>query len=144
MDTKELVLAALSTAGGEKLTPVQVQKLFFLIDRNISDLVGGAKFQFKPYHYGPFDSAVYRTLDKLVREGLAERVQDVSWTSFRLTVDGQREGKRHFDEMDPKAADYIRRVSEFVRTRSFGALVSAIYQAYPDMSEKSVFRGSPA
>jgi hypothetical protein len=64
MTRTEVVLSALA-AGGENATflPVQVQKLFFLIDREASHLVGGRKFSFEPCDYGQFDSAVYEELD---------------------------------------------------------------------------------
>jgi hypothetical protein len=37
----DLVLAVMSAGRRALHTPVQVQKLFFLIDRNIADQVGG-------------------------------------------------------------------------------------------------------
>jgi hypothetical protein len=59
MDRSSLVLAALAAAGGNAaFTPVQVQKLLFLIDREAGRLVGGPHFDFLPYDYGPFDRAV--------------------------------------------------------------------------------------
>jgi hypothetical protein len=42
--------------------------------------------------------------------------------------------------MDKKAIAYIRQASEFVRSLSFTQLVSAIYKAYPEMRENSVFQ----
>jgi hypothetical protein len=39
MEKRDIILAAMSPAKGESHTPVQVQKLLFLIDRNISDKI---------------------------------------------------------------------------------------------------------
>ena len=66
MERKSLMVAALA-AGGENasFTPVQVQKLFFLIDREASHFVDGPHFSFKPYDYGPFDREVYAELERL-------------------------------------------------------------------------------
>ena len=52
MDRRDYVLATLS-AGGEhtSFSPAQVQKLFFLIDREIPQWVGGPHFRFEPYDY---------------------------------------------------------------------------------------------
>jgi hypothetical protein len=49
---KELVLAGLA-AGGRYATfsPAQVQKLFFLIDREAAHWVDGPHFGFMPYDY---------------------------------------------------------------------------------------------
>lgn len=67
MDREDLVLACLAPAKGALHSPVQVQKMFFLIDRNISEDIEGPLFDFHPYDYGPFDKAVYETLEKLAQ-----------------------------------------------------------------------------
>jgi uncharacterized protein len=138
--TKEdIVLAALSPAGGRSHTPVQVQKLLFLIDKNAAALLGGEFFAFEPYHYGPFDQSVYATLDRLAVKGLVEIVQG-QWRTYRLTEEGQAEGEQLLQTFEGRAADYIRKASGFVRSLSFNQLVSAIYKAYPEMRARSVFQ----
>ena len=140
MDRKSIVLAGLAASGGAVHTPAQVQKLFFLIDRNIHNLVGGPYFDFMPYNYGPFDQTVYRVLEQLAVDDLVELVPDSNWTSYRLTAGGQKIGEGLLESLSSDAADYIRRVSEFVRRLSFTQLVSSIYEAYPEMRENSVFQ----
>jgi hypothetical protein len=139
----DIVLAALSPAGGVPHTPVQVQKLLFLVDRNLASLIGGPKFNFEPYHYGPFDVAVYSTLQELAGQGLVEitRSSEGNWREYRLTPEGQSCGAQVLAALDERARDYVQRVSEFVRKLSFTELVSAIYEAYPEMRERSVFQG---
>lgn len=140
MQRSQLVLAALSVANGALHTPVQVQKLFFLIDREISELVDGPHFNFQAYNYGPFDQEVYRELENLQLFELAETVPQGSWSGYRLTIQGQEQGELYFKDVEQDAADYIRRASEFVRNHSFTELVSAIYKAYPEMRQNSVFQ----
>jgi len=140
MTRDELVLAALAPASGELHTPVQVQKLFFLIDQNVAHLIGGPFFDFEPYHYGPFDKSVYDELSHLAMRGLVD-VTRSRWNSYRLTVQGQERGAAILESLDPKAANYIRTASKFVRDLSFTQLVAAIYRAYPAMRERSVFQG---
>ena len=67
---QKYVLAALATDSGAKFAPVQVQKLFFLIDENLSKVIGKSRFTFEPYDYGPFDKAVYHELEVLQSKGL--------------------------------------------------------------------------
>ena len=88
MDRKELVLAAMAPADGGWFTPVQVQKLFFLIDMNIGANVGGPHFAFTPYHYGPFDADVYREIEDLASRGMAEAYPNESFRmrKFCLTL----------------------------------------------------------
>lgn len=140
MNRTDLVLAALSTGNGQAFRPVQVQKLFFLIDHNIAKLLGGCHFDFKPFNYGPFDAAVYREIEALAAKGLAEVLPEHSWRIYRLTEAGQNAGKTAFNGLPERARRYIQDASEFVRKHGFSTLVSAIYRAYPEMKANSVFQ----
>jgi len=136
----DLVLAALASAGGSSFTPVQVQKLFFLIDRNIADLTGGPHFHFQPYSYGPFDKAVYEELERLNSAGLVDIDSTASVKSFRLTVTGQEKGEAVANTLPAGVRQYLADVTTFVRSLPFSKLVSAIYRAYPEMRKNSVFQ----
>lgn len=140
IDRKALVLAGLAAGGECTYTPVQVQKLFFLIDRNAAHLLGGPCFNFEPYNYGPFDADVYRTLEGLQADGLVEIAKDGTMNTYRPTEQGKQEGEKALGLYDPKLSEYIKHISEFVRSLSFNQLVSAIYKAYPDMKQNSVFQ----
>ncbi len=141
MDRKEVILAAFAPAKGASHTPVQVQKLLFLIDREIPEWVDGPHFEFQPYHYGPFDSSIYNELLKLAIEGYVEIYPEQTWSSYRLTDKGQKAGDELLNTLKSEAQKFIQAVSEFVRSLSFAQLVSAIYKAYPEMRANSVFQG---
>lgn len=133
---------ALFPPGGVPHTPAQVQKLLFLLDRNPADLLGGTKFNFQPYHYGPYDQDVYSTLADLADQGLVEITQNRGgWHDYRLTPDGQTRASQLMAGVDERARSYIERLSAFVRSLSFPDLVAAIYKAYPEMRARSVFQG---
>lgn len=137
----DFMLAALSPAKGASYTPVQVQKLFFLIDREIGESIGGPHFDFSPYHYGPFDKQVYLELEELASAGYLQIDDDARiWKTYRLTIEGQKKGSAIFETLEANTRDYIERLVEFVRKHSFTELVSAIYRAYPDMRANSVFQ----
>lgn len=140
LDKEKMVLAGLAAGCGHFHTPVQVQKLFFLIDRNASHLVGGTFFNFEPYNYGPFDAAVYRVLEKLETEGFVEIAKDGAISTYGLTDRGQEKGVKILSDLQPSTGEYIKHVSTFVRSLSFSQLVSAIYKAYPEMKANSVFQ----
>src|SRR5688572_26907889 len=84
MTKEETVLMAMAAAGGKIFTPVQVQKLLFLIDERAADVIGGRQFNFEPYDYGPFDSTVYATLQSLAVNGDVEIIRDPSlrWRKY--------------------------------------------------------------
>ena len=142
MDKKQIVLAALASADGYSFTPVKVQKLFFILDRQIPTAIGGPHFNFQPYDYGPFDKAVYDVLNELQNEGLVEIVYEnpSNLRRYKLTPTGQEQGQGLLSSLPADSSDYIRRVSDFVKRQSFTGLVTAIYRAFPDMKINSIFR----
>ena len=141
MTQRDIVLAALAPAEGKPHSPVQVQKLLFLLDREAAELVGGPHFKFGPYNYGPFDKDVYSALEELDADELLVTIRSDGWKrSYALTPAGQQEGEALFGTLTEQAQEYIRRASDFVRALNFSQLVSAIYKAYPDMRENSVIR----
>jgi uncharacterized phage-associated protein len=140
MNRRELILVAFAPALGEPHSPLQIQKLLFLIDRQIPHLVGGPHFQFVPYNYGPFDRTIYGDLAQLAADGLVEIIQNQTWRSYRLSVAGQRQAEALLAGLPANVSDFIKRVSAFVRQLSFAELVTAIYKAYPEMKQNSVFQ----
>lgn len=140
MNRQSVVLAALAPGGSGSFSPVQVQKILFLLDRNASGQLGGPHFDFRPYDYGPFDSSVYREIEKLASSGFAVIDPTGPYKTYRLTDAGEAEGRRVLDSLAPEIRDYIERVVAFVRGSSFSRLVSSIYEAYPEMAANSVFK----
>lgn len=140
---QELVLAALSAGQtNSELSPAQTQKLFFLIDQNVAGALGGPLFNFEPYDYGPFDSAVYSDLDWLSAfPGHVEINRNGRYRTYRLTESGRQAGEARLADLDPATRDYFGRARDWVASLSFQDLVRAIYQAYPAMRAKSIFRG---
>jgi len=72
VNQREFVLAAFAGVKERPFTPVQAQKLIFLVDRNVGKAVGGSGFKFRPYNYGPFDRDVYVVLQKLRDDGFIQ------------------------------------------------------------------------
>ncbi len=140
MNRRETVLAALAAAGeNASFEPVQVQKLFFLIDREASQGVGGPHFAFAPYDYGPFDRHVYDELQNLEKDRLSVTAQGF-YRTYYLTPAGYAEGVQLLHALDAGTREYLRQAAAWVRRLSFEQLVSAIYKKYPDMKAKSIFR----
>jgi hypothetical protein len=141
MDREELVLTVLSAGGGSKYTPVQIQKVFFLVDKLIGEKIGGPFFKFVPYHYGPFDKSIYADLDSLKDKELV-RINSTHMSSlktFSLTDKGIELGQELMNKLGEKERKHIDKLNEYVRTLSFSQLVSSIYKAFPEMKKNSIF-----
>lgn len=142
---QKFMLAALAADPGGSFAPVQVQKLFFLLDENLPDETDGKRFNFRPYDFGPFDKEVYGELEAMEKQGLIEIVADASKAHRRLyvlTAKGMRCGRRHLGEYGDATTSYMTRLSDWVRSVSFADLVGTIYREFPHMKERSVFSSS--
>ena len=139
----EIVLAALAASKGAAHSPVQIQKLLFLLDKRLAAELGGPHFNFVPHNYGPFDRTIYDLLEELAKQGMVEIVKNsaLRWRNYRLSPEGQEAGERILDQLDSHVRDYITKLSAFVRKLSFADLVSTVYAAYPEMKVNSVFQG---
>lgn len=141
MNKKELLIAALGSSTKKEFSPVQLQKLMFLIDSELSPQVGGPYFNFKPYHYGPFDVAIYEEFLRLELEGLGHTKGGGRSRKYAVTESGNEYAQKILSGLSQSQKKYISEVAEFVQSLSFPQLVSSIYKAYPHMKANSVFRG---
>lgn len=115
-ELNDYVLAVLSAGNGKTFLPIQIQKLFFILDREIPDQIGGRRFDFEPYSYGPFDSKIYHVLWSLVDKDMLTRERDAAhpYRQYRLTSPGQKRGEQMLLALDQTAQQYVSNVVEFV------------------------------
>lgn len=142
LSRKDIILACMATCASHTYTPVQMQKLVFLVDQLKAE-VGGPYFNFQPYHYGPFDKAVYEDLLALQCESAVEIVSDerLKMSKYRLLSRGEACGRAILDTFTTDTRNYIQNLSDFVRQASFADLVSAVYDRFPEMKVNSIFKG---
>ncbi len=138
----DILLAALASSKGEAFSPVQIQKLLFLVDRRIGREIGGPFFDFVPYSYGPFDRGIYDVLGALIRKGLVAELNGPTdrWKVYAPTSSGQGRGEETLSGIPDKFRSQIKDLSAYVLKISFRDLISAVYLAYPEMAVNSVFK----
>lgn len=144
MDRRDLVLAVLGAAQGHSYTPAQLQKAVFLISEKLPGIVdAGPAFNFRPYDYGPFDRSVYDEADVLAAAGLAhvERFSSNGLRYYSATAEGQAAAEAILQSVNEQQANYVRHVSQWVRSLGFAQLVRSIYEEYPQMRANSIFVG---
>ena len=142
MDRRHWPLIVIDEAGPTGLSPVQLQKVLFLIGKNLPDEVGDSYYEFIPYNYGPFDQRVYSDADSLIKDELVQTIQvsGRSWAYYIVTPPGHDLARHVRDnELSPRMSQYITKVVKWVQSLSFAQLLSAIYKAYPEYKAKSVF-----
>lgn len=128
----------LAEAGGAPVSPVQLQKALFLIGENLHP---DRFYHFKPYDYGPFSREVYSDAQELANMGLVSITDPLGgYKTYAATLAGLNHARERRAQLDASAQEYLSKVVTWVRSLSFKELVVAIYTAYPQMRENSVFR----
>lgn len=144
MTPKDWTLLVIAEAGEHPVQPVQLQKALFLISRNLHprDLAAPKFYAFSPYDYGPFCSQVYADAERLETEGLVviSRPPETRFKTYRATEAGFQRASALKSALSSQATTYLTRVVEFTQSHTFNELVSAIYEAYPEMRANSVFQ----
>lgn len=142
MKREDLLLAVLAAAGGRPYQPVQIQKVMFLLDRNVPELItDGEPYGFEPYDYGPFDKQVYKDAEHLSHINLAEITPSPNgrWKRYAASGEGFERGEAILDGLSDEHRSYIEAISQWVRSLGFNQLVKSIYEAYPEMKSNSIF-----
>lgn len=134
-------LLLLFDGASRPLERVRIQKSLFLFAER-SKAVGSEKYDFVPYHYGPFSYAIYPDLDALVEKGLVRVEPGTTSSSPRYSLTGA--GARAVEELrcaaPPDRLELLRSLREWVTERSFRTLLNDVYRLYPDYAVNSVFQ----
>ena len=136
-------LMALACAPNNVLSPVQMQKVLFLVGEQAKDQVGDGFYRFIPHNYGPFSVDVCRDIEALGKEGETARIpsHSPSWSSYGITDSGLEKGEEYVRSLAPDVADYLKEVVDWVVKQDFPDLLRAIYAAYPGTAVNSIFGG---
>lgn len=137
-----LLIAADGAPGG--LDPVRLQKGLFLLGEE-TGLPQRERYRFVPYNYGPMSRGLYRGLRDLVRGGLVERhpAPGLRWGRYAITPAGAAEARGLEVLLGARARARLARLREIkaqIAAQSFAALLTDVYERYPDFATRSVFK----
>lgn len=133
------LLVTLKASKTGRLTPVQIQKSLFILSEEAKRYVGSGFYRFEPYDYGPFNASIYRDLDQLADAGEVEIERSPRWREYAITPAGAARARTAEAILDPRAVKFVKRVVDWVTSKSFPDLVRAIYASYPKYKANSVF-----
>lgn len=139
LNVNDVVPAAMAAGGVDAVfSPIQIQKLLFIIDREIPEHVNGPHFNFKPFDYGPFDKKVYMVLEKLEGRNYIVIGRSGRYPVYALTEYGMEAGTDVLMALPNPVLKFMVQVSSWVRNTSFRTLLRKIYLWYPDMVVNNV------
>ena len=135
MDKGDLLLAALASGNLETYTPADVQKLLFLISRQIPEVSDNPPFKFTVDGHGPFDPRVNALLEELALDSYLSVVRRRQWREVTLTPAGRKRATEMLDQLPADTVDYMHRASRFVVARSTRILMQIADKADNGSSE---------
>ena len=135
------LLLVLCFAKEEGLTPAQLQKTVFLLQKAFPK-ADKLDYNFKPYNYGPFDVNVYNDVELLAIQGLVEihKKNGHNWNTYHISANGKEIAKDSAESLDAKMAVYVKKLVEWVQSISFQTLIGSIYKKYPEYKKNSIFK----
>jgi len=135
-------LLALHFAGEKGLTPAQLQKTIFLLQKAFPKNEE-LNYNFQPYNYGPFDSSVYQDVESLADGGLTElkKRNGCNWNTYHISLLGEESCKKLIKKYNGSIFTYLKDLVHWVQSVSFQELISSIYKKYPEYKKNSIFRG---
>lgn len=139
LDRSKITLALL--ANVDQLNTTQIQKLLFVLDREVPRNIGGPFFKFIPNSYGPWSPQIYTTLTKLEKQYLINNnLGKAREQCYSLTNVGQKKGNNILKHMDKRTTDYIQTLIKWAKNITSRDLIKAINNQYPDMAVNSLFQ----
>ena len=138
-----LLLLIASTGTVDALDPVRLQKGLFLLAEEAA-LPKRERYRFVAYNYGPMSRGLYRGLRDLVRAGLVERraAPGLAWGRYRATPAGAARARELEAGLGARGRARLERLREIrarIAAQSFGALLTDVYERYPQYATRSVF-----
>jgi len=139
MKRTDLLLKIITAAEGEPVTPVQLQKIAFLVRMEFPDELPADYYRFQPYDYGPFCVTVYRDAEQLEREGLVTiRVNPRGgWKEYMASYTA---AQKDLSVVPHHIQDFIDAKVKWAREVGFQELVRTIYVEFPQFKINSVFQ----
>src|SRR6266478_1030561 len=102
MNREDWLILAVNAAGKPGLTPAQLQKSLFLLDKEIpGSFEPDSRYYFSAYNYGPFSKQIYDDAEILASKGLLNISQAAGQRYFEYAV--TRLGADFANELRAKA-----------------------------------------
>jgi len=144
MKKKDWIFIVLNCSKDKTLSPVQLQKSLFLLKYMNPDTFSNNFYNFIPYHYGPFCLQIYEDADFLKSKNLININTNIigRWKIYSINDKGLKYVDILKKKIKPEVYDYALEIVEWIKSKSFSQLISAIYKQFPEFKVNSVLKGS--
>src|SRR5262245_8636135 len=126
MTPADWTLVAIAAGKEKGLSPVQLQKILFLLGIEKRAELGDF-YRFSAYNYGPFCKQIYEDAEILAEQGLVAITPATGrqFSVFIATAEGAERVDALRADAPPRAVKYLDSVVQWARSLTFGQLVRA-------------------
>lgn len=134
-DKKAFILKILSLIDGYELSPIQLQKFFFLLEKRIGSEAN--VFNFEPYYYGPYSQELKDIICELEKNGYIQSNNINGIQHYSISRPLRAEELNNF-LTEEKRNFLSTKLIDFVTSMTFRDLCFSIYKEFPEMAKRSV------
>ncbi len=132
---KEWALVAIHAAGSRGIGAVKLQKVLFVIGRELPAHLTRRFYTFLAQTYGPHSPALTQHLDELHQSGLIEVfIPEGSDTCYVVTERGRERARRLANRLDWQSRAKVTEITRWVQNSSLCSLIKEICNRYPDFA----------
>lgn len=138
-ERKDILLAMLALAGKCGYSSTELQKLIFLADKNCPEIFSNQRYVFSPDTFGPVAEQIFDDVQELSHARLAAIIAKRTHRYY-ATSEGMKRGMEIFASLSFAERDYIKKISEYVRSLEFTQLSESLNHAYPEFVNEVLFQ----
>ena len=139
---EDALLALMSAELFNRFTVGHLQKMMYVLEREVGDVIGGPFFEYENEAYGPSSPALGSVLGsmvvtRLLRTDTRSGTRDL--TEYSLTRAGFARGSEILSRFSDTTADYIRKLNAWGAGTDFSVLVGSVVRRYTETGSNLLF-----
>ncbi len=131
--TKQFILYFIKENPKSSIT--SLMKLFYLSDLIANKRVGRqiSDFEYKRWHFGPFDKNIYRYIESFMKDGIVKSESDygVTGEEFNVFFVNNKEKEINFDKLKEEEIEIIDELIETMKGYGAKILTDIAYKTEP-------------
>ena len=142
-DRKNLLLCLIGSGGSVKLKnepidgSLKLMKEAFLLKTELGERFG---YNFVPYDFGPCSFQIYEDLKELTNEGIVKEDKNKVFSVYTISSSYENTVMELIENLKPEVREAIFKIKKEFNELTYYALISYVYQKYPQWTRASKFR----
>ena len=116
---------------------LKLMKEAFLLKTELGERFG---YNFVPYDFGPCSFQIYEDLKELTNEGIVKEDKNKVFSVYTISSSYENTVMELIENLKPEVREAIFKIKKEFNELTYYALISYVYQKYPQWTRASKFR----